>query len=329
METSMAPSFDVPILFIIFNRPDITKRGFEAIRNIRPARLYVLADGPRKNRPDDIEKCKKSRDYVMSHIDWPCSIVTLFRDENLGCKGSVSAGLTWFFQQVEEGIVLEDDDVPDPSFFRYCKELLEKFRDDERVMCIDGTSVQDQNPNFRNADSYYFSRIPMGWGWASWKRAWKTYDVTMRAWPALCESGSLKKRFANAGAYERFAHSWDDYLAGTTDSYDGQWVFACVANDGLCIAPCRNLVTNIGFGEDATHTSTTKNSRWANLPTFPVQFPMKHPTKVAIDHKADAFLYRHFFGIDKKLRHQITRPIKNTFPGLYKNIKRFLASEPK
>jgi len=317
------PSFDVPILLLIFNRPDVTEQVFKEVRKLKPAKLFISADGPRANRPDDAENCRITREVITEHIDWQCEVQTLFQSKNLGCKYAVVAGLDWFFEQVEEGIVLEDDDIPDPSFFLFCKELLEKYRNDPRVMTIEGTSIQDKNPRFKNEDSYYFSRMPMGWGWAGWRRSWKLYDVEIKDWPEVKAAGTLREKFANPGAYERFARVWDDYYDGKINSYDGQMVFAFVKNDGVSITPNKNLVANIGFGAAATHLNKL-DSKWANMQTFPVAFPLRHPKEIVINKSADDYLYREYFKLDKKLHHRMLRPFKNAFPGIYSAAKRIL-----
>lgn len=178
----MTKSFNVPILFIIFNRPETTKAVFHEIRKNQPFQLFVAADGPRREIFEDIENCRKVREIIQL-IDWECNVQTLFRDENLGCKIAVSSAIDWFFSQVDEGIILEDDCLPDQSFFPFCQELLEKYRYDAKIMMIGGSNFQFNKNKFEY--SYYFSRYFHIWGWASWKRAWQFYDVEMKAWPEI------------------------------------------------------------------------------------------------------------------------------------------------
>jgi len=176
----MSDTFQTPpILFLLFNRPYLTQRVFACIREARPARLFVAADGPRPDRVGERQLCAEAR-KVVDQVDWPCELLTLFRDENLGCGKAVSSAIDWFFEHVEEGIILEDDCLPHPSFFRFCEKLLEKYRDDERVMQIGGCNFQDGIK--RGPASYYFSIYNHIWGWASWSRAWKYYDVGITSW---------------------------------------------------------------------------------------------------------------------------------------------------
>src|SRR5271165_4717676 len=178
-----------PILFLVFNRPETTRRVFETIRAARPPKLYVSADGPRAGRAGEPQRCDEAR-RIATSVDWPCEVKTLFRDANLGCKMGVSTGISWFFDQEPEGIILEDDIVPLPSFFDYCDELLARYRDDERVAMISGC-----NPianDFRVDESYFFARFCGIWGWASWRRAWRHYDVNISAWPAWRAESRLK-----------------------------------------------------------------------------------------------------------------------------------------
>lgn len=173
---------NVPVLLLIFNRPDTTQRVFHEIRGASPLQLFISADGPRENKPGEFEKCQITRDIVRQ-VDWDCEVYTNFRDKNLGCKIAVSSAIDWFFENVEEGIILEDDCLPSFSFFRFCEELLEKYRDDERIMQIGGTNLLSEWQ--RSDDSYYFSKYGAIWGWATWRRAWQYYDVNMKLWPEV------------------------------------------------------------------------------------------------------------------------------------------------
>ena len=174
--------FTTPILFMIFNRPDTTARVFERIRGIKPSRLFVSADGPRLQKPDEAEQCIQAR-AVIQKIDWECEVKTKFSDKNQGCKMGVNSAINWFFEHVDEGIILEDDCLPDISFFPFCQTLLELYRNDERIMHIGGSNFQDGK--LRDDGSYFFSGINHIWGWATWKRAWKQYDVQIRSLPSL------------------------------------------------------------------------------------------------------------------------------------------------
>jgi hypothetical protein len=272
-----------PVLFLIFNRPDTTRQVFNEIRKAKPTQLFVAADGARKDNPADNELCKKTRE-IIRQVDWDCTVTTLFRDENLGCKYGVSSAIDWFFSCVDEGIILEDDCIPDQSFFLFCQELLEKYRDDERIMMISGDNFQFGK---RRSDySYYFSRHVHIWGWATWRRAWKHYDIDMKSWPEIKKRKWLKD-IVKGNAAEKF---WDKifettYL-GKINTWDYQWVFSCWIQNGLTILPNVNLVKNIGFDENATHTKG-KNKQ-ANLPVSSVEVPLKNPDFIIIDNDADA-----------------------------------------
>jgi hypothetical protein len=281
-----------PVLFLIFNRPDLTRRVFNQIRVARPHQFFIAADGPRADHPDDAALCVAAR-AVVAQVDWDCEVHTLFRDENLGCKQAVSSAITWFFEHVEEGIILEDDCLPDPTYFRYCAELLDYYRDDERVMVISGNNFQKGNK--RSAYSYYFSCYNHIWGWATWRRAWKHYDGSLRCWPALNDSSWLLDTLGSEAAAHYWSRIFDRAYAGEIDSWGYPWTFSCWARRGLSCLPQGNLVTNIGFGEAATHT-TDAGSKGANVPVTPMPFPLCHPPCVHRHLEADHFTFESHFG---------------------------------
>jgi hypothetical protein len=265
---------DTPIAFLIFNRPDVTERVFNAIATARPKTLLVVADGPRADRAGEAEKCRATR-AIIDRVDWPCDVRRNFADANLGCRRRVSSGLDWVFQQAEEAIILEDDVLPEPTFFGYCQELLERYRDEPRIMQISG-------PNFQSAGwkcpySYYFSKQTRIWGWATWRRAWKTYDVTMRDWPAMKADNWIATVCPDPFEAQLWTAHFDNVCTGGLDTWDFQWTFAVWKHGGLCVAPAVNLVSNIGFGAQATHTKEA--SALANLPTRPIG-PLVHPPTI-------------------------------------------------
>lgn len=308
-----------PILFLIFNRPDQTKRVFEEIRKARPTHLFIAADGPRLDRPDDIDKCKRSRE-VATNVDWPCEIKTLFQEKNLGCRNAPPTAISWFFDNVEAGIILEDDCLPDPSFFPFCAELLERYAKDERVMQISGDCFQDNNSKFSRANSYFFSTIPYLWGWASWRRAWQQYDPTMVGWPEVRSQETLRKVLTDPAVYSHWEYFLDSYYDRLKDSWDGPWVYACMMHNGLSINPTVNLIENIGFGSEATHTKDAE-SNLSKMSVSSLHFPLTHPKTMAPDTIADAFAFRHHFGINASLRQRILGPFKSRFPKTYRRIK--------
>ena len=274
---------DVPVAFLVFNRPDTTERVFAEIARAKPAKLLVVADGPRSNRPGEAEKCAETRAIIES-VDWNCEVLTNYSDVNLGCKRRVSSGLDWVFENVEEAIILEDDCVPHPTFFRYCEELLDRYRDDRRIMAISGDNFQFGRR--RSPYSYYFSRYNHEWGWATWRRAWQHYDVTMSVWPEIRDGAWLQDILGKTmqGAY--WHRAFDTVYEGKIDTWDYQWTFACWLQNGLTILPNVNLVSNIGYGEAATHTRSTE-SPLANMRIEAIQFPLMHPPYVIRDTVAD------------------------------------------
>lgn len=253
--------FNVPILFLIFNRPGITRQVFEAIRTLRPSRLFVAADGPRRDRPGEeglVAECRK----IALGVDWPCEVRTLLRDDNLGCGKAVSSAITWFFDQVEEGIILEDDCVPHADFFPYCATLLERYRHEPRIASIAGTHfLPDALPH---RQSHYVSKYFQMWGWASWRRAWRHYDFTLSSLSIAEWNSVLEARHPvamEAGYWREILHG---IKAGDIDTWDFQFFFSCWREGTLHVMPGRNLVSNIGYGPEATHTNFT--SLMANLP---------------------------------------------------------------
>jgi hypothetical protein len=271
-----------PVVMLVFNRPDTTARVFQAIRAARPPRLLLVADGPRPGRAGEAEKCAEVR-RIVGQVDWPCRVQTSFSEVNLGCRKRLSSGLDWAFAEVEEAIILEDDCLPHPSFFRYCQELLQHHRDDERVMAISGTSYH-LGRRFSD-DSYLPSRYPHVWGWASWRRAWRHYDVGMSAWPAVRDAGWLRQLHRRS-LVRRY---WEEMLQATHDgrigTWDYQWVFACHRRGGISLTPAVNLVQNIGFGADATRTA--KPGRYAEMPVQAMAFPLRHPPLLVPHREAD------------------------------------------
>ena len=269
------------LAFLIYKRPDLTARVFAEIARARPRRLLVVADGPR----DATEQaaCAQAR-AVAAKVDWPCEVLTNYSDANLGCRRRVASGLDWVFEQVDEAIVLEDDCLPHPSFFRYCADLLERFRDDPRVGHVGATNYR-RGPQ-PCGTSYYFSRYCTVWGWATWRRAWRQYDVDMRAWPALKQQGWHYRVFPSRAEAEFFEAYWDDIQSGRIDTWDGQWLFALRVHEACSVSPTVNLVTNIGFGADASH-AVDADRPYANVPLRPMRFPLVHPADLLIDEDAD------------------------------------------
>lgn len=280
-----------PLVFLVFNRPETTIRVFEEIRRVRPPKLLVVADGPRVNRPGEAEQCKAVR-AIIDTVDWPCEVLNNYADTNLGCKRRVSTGLDWVFTTVEEAIILEDDCLPHPTFFRFCEELLERYRDDERICMISGDNFQQGKRRIQ--DSYYFSRYTHIWGWASWRRAWKHYDINMDVWPEIRDRGWLCEILHNKRVTSYWRNIFERVYKDEIDTWDYQWLFACWVQNGLSILPNVNLVSNIGFNIKATHTST--QDKFGNMKTEPMIFPLTHPLFILRNAQADRYTEtQHYF----------------------------------
>lgn len=281
---------DTPILFLIFNRSDTSERVLDAIRKAQPARLYVAADGPRDGNENDLLNCPKTRAVI--NVDWDCEVKLLFREKNLGCKQAVSQAITWFFEQEEQGIILEDDCLPHPSFFPYCETLLEYYKNEEQVMLISGDNFQ--NGKVRGEGSYYFSQYTHIWGWASWRRAWKHYDVNMESYPAFKSENRISRVFANQGAQRYWMKKLEKTYQKGVNTWDYQWMYAIWNQGGLTALPNKNLISNIGFLTGGTHTNILDKDM-ADLPVFEMEFPLIHPKVIAADLKADDYTFKKLF----------------------------------
>jgi hypothetical protein len=286
MHPSTTKPLHTPVLLIIFNRPHTTQQVFDRIREVKPKRLYVASDGPRAHIPTDANRCAETR-KIIEQIDWDCEVKTLFQDQNLGCGVAPATAITWLFDNEENGIILEDDCVPSKSFFWFCQEILERYKDDTRVMHIGGNNHLEGW--CRDSDySYYFSNKPNAWGWATWRRAWRLFDLNIPHYPELKRKGYLSDIFLN-----KFEKAYRLGLLDKTfsnidngDVWDYQWEFTVYSNSGLCVVPEVNLVRNIGFGADATHTFNP-NEKKAQLNEEEIEFPLRHPKFVIRDFESD------------------------------------------
>ena len=286
--------FTTPVLFIIFNRPDTTQKVFDAIKKAKPKQLFVAADGPREGKEGEKEKCEQAR-KVIEQVDWDCKIYKNYSDVNLGCKVRPSSGIDWFFENVEEGIILEDDCLPSQSFFWYCQELLDYYRNDTRIMNISGNNFQFGRE--RGVGTYYFSKYIHCWGWATWRRAWKCFDVNMKNFEEFKKEVQINNIFNIKQQQKFWMNIWqqlyDDY-EDKISAWDYQWAYTCFVNNGLCIMPNVNMVSNIGFGTDSTHTKD-ENSIFSNIEAKEIK-NIIHPNFVLADQKADLFTSKIFFG---------------------------------
>lgn len=291
------------VAFIIFNRPDATERVFAEIAKAKPPKLLVVGDGPRAGRPGEAEKVAATR-AIIDRVDWDCEVLTNFSDVNLGCKKRVSSGIDWVFEQVEEAIILEDDCLPDSTFFRFCQEMLERYRHDQRIGMISGDNFQFGRRY--GDDSYYFSKYVHIWGWATWKDRWvESYDVTMAKWPRVRDEGRLVDMVGDAREAVYWGKIFERVYRGGIDTWDYQWVFANWIEGRLSILPTVNLISNVGFDQNATHT--TGASDLANLPVTPMKFPLSHPVGVFKNIQADHFSEKNCFRVPlwKRIRNKV------------------------
>ena len=297
----MATVLDTPVLFLVFNRPDLARRVFARIRAARPARLFVAADGTRPDRPEDVAACRETRE-VIAGVDWPCEVKTLFRETNLGCRDAVSSAISWFFEQVDAGIILEDDGLPDPSFFPFCAELLERYRDNAQIMSISGDSFFKESPE--SDFSYSFSIYHHIWGWATWRRAWRHYDPSLTNRHQLFDYKWLYNLLESDEAARYWSNIITRYHDGLIDTWDYPWLFSCWINRGLSIAPAVNLVTNIGFDPRSTHTKQSNSS--FVCPFVVMRFPLRHPPVVKRNISIERSSEKTFFSTEDKLKRDLS-----------------------
>lgn len=286
------------IAFFIFNRPDTTKQVFEAIRQAKPQKLLVIADGPRSDIPNEAEKCLTVRE-IINQVDWECEVLTNYSEINLGCKKRVSSGLDWVFENVEEAIILEDDCLPDPSFFPFCKDLLERYRYDSRIAVISGQNVQFGRK--RTEYSYYFSRYNHCWGWASWRRAWKHFDYDMKLWPLVRDNNWLKDILKDEKMVKWWKKQFQSTYDGEINSWANRWIFSCWVQNQISILSNVNLISNIGFDQRGTNTHRS-TSLFSRIPCGKVEFPLTHPPFVIQDINADNFTQKTLYSPSLKNR---------------------------
>ena len=304
-------NFNIPVLFIIFNRPDTTKKVFERISKVRPKTLFIAADGARPEKCGEDEKCKKCRE-IVNLIDWDCNVFTDFSDQNLGCKKRVSSAITWAFSKVDKLIIIEDDVLPGDGFFEYMEELLLRYANDNRIMMVSGANIGLSE--FEECASYGFSRFAYIWGWGTWKRAWRLYDVDVTLWPEAEKKCMLERYFYDSYVVNEYRKYFQMVHNGGIDTWDYQWVFCLLSNSGLCIVPKYNLITNIGFGKEATHTFN-EDDPMGNLKIVPMQFPLVHPKMYF---PMDVYKKQSFSDKSKRLfKHILTKT------GIYSAIKLF------
>lgn len=288
----MSDGFELgtPVAFFVFNRPDTTAQVFEQIRAAEPPELFVVADGPRAECAEDAGRCVAVREIVEA-VDWNCAVHRLYRDTNVGLPEAVYEGLDWVFEQVPEAIVLEDDTVPNHGFFRFCEALLDRYRDDDRVMMINGTNRLETWKAARQ--DYHFVTYQGVWGWATWRDAWRLYDPGMRAWTDGAARERIRQHLEDPERYEYYRRRFQRSYDGVSPAWSRMWRFAVLANEGLCAVPSRNLVTNVGFDERAVHT-TDPEAELAALPRQELSFPLEAPERVEPDRDYERTCYERF-----------------------------------
>ncbi len=299
-----------PVAFIIFNRPNTTERVFAEIAKAKPTRLLVVADGARIGIVGEAEKVTATR-AIIDRVDWDCEVLTHYSDVNLGCKIRPATGIDWVFKQVEEAIILEDDCLPDATFFRYCQELLERYRYDQRIAMISGDNFQFGYR--RNDDSYYYSRYTHIWGWATWRDRWQNnHDLKLAHWPKVKDEGLIYDIVSNRKEAQYWTDIFDRVYSGELNScWDYQWTFACWLQGRLTILPSQNLISNIGFGADATHTIVEIDV--ANLPLEALSFPIKHPLGVICNKTLDDRAFKRVFlrSFSLRVKNKLTRIVRS------------------
>jgi hypothetical protein len=284
--------FDTPVLLIIFNRPENTRRVFEAIRKITPLKLFISADGPRGSRNEESDLCEKTR-QIIEEIDWPCEVFRNYSNINIGCDAHIESAVTWFFEHVDYGVVLEDDCIPNISFFIFCKTLLEKYADDTKVMHINGSNFQFGK--IRGESSYYFSKYSHSWGWATWKRSWKYYDSKMSAFPAFDQEEKINSILSTQREKNFWLKFFRKLHVGSYPFWDARWTFAIWSRGGVCVTPNVNMISNTGYGTSATHTFTKEKIHQKSEEMDYIN----HPISSNIDSNADEetfkiYYYRNF-----------------------------------
>jgi hypothetical protein len=287
------------VLFLVFKRPDTTKQVFEAIRQAKPPRLYVAADGPHSinGKLDEVAHVEKVR-TIATAVDWPCEVKTLFRDKNLGCKYSVSGAITWFFEQEEQGIILEDDCLPSPSFFKFCEIMLDKYRENKSVWMING--FNPHHPGISSSE-YFMSQNPSVWGWASWRDRWVHYTVDI--------DYSRKEPYWSTGlklpdyVIRNYDKAFSDTASGKIDTWDYQLSFLILKNNGYVIKPLANLVSNIGvYG---THSNSSDHNHNAHIGSINLEKLIILPSNLVM--KEELLVYI------KNLKNNLFKKIFNLF----------------
>ena len=317
--------YNIPVLIMAFNRANITQEIFNAVKKVKPKQLFMFVDGPRATKLGEDKQCEEVRN-IIKQVDWDCEIKTLFLEKNAGIQGVMSGptqALNWFFENVEMGIVLEDDCLPDPSFWPYMEEMLNKYKDDERVMHISGNNFQyGIKRGADNNASYYFSIYPSSWGWATWKRAWKHFDPKLKTFPQFRDENKIARMTEEKDTQKVWLETFRKEYYGEWKTWDYEWVYAIWSQGGLSIIPNVNLIKNIGFGEQATFNFSTEHE-YANMPTENI-LPITHPKEIKPNIEADRFVFETTFLYKKPLKRKIEDFIFRKLSRRTKDIIKFI-----
>ena len=297
--------FDVPVLLITYKRLDTTQKVLERIAEVKPSQLYISSNAPNPAKPEEVEKVQAVRSMIESRIDWPCDLKKLYRIDHVGPGVSISSAINWFFENVEEGIIFEDDTVPDVSFFSFCKAMLNKYRDENKIKIIGGINFQDGL--IRGDASYYFTRLCHIWGWATWRRVWKEYDFELKSVSREDIAKAVNKYFGERRFVKEWEHIYDNLKSKAYDTWDYQLALIIWKNDGINIIPQKNLITNIGYGQDAAHT-TGKPDPFSNMPAEDLG-EIHYATEIKVDKEADLYSLNKIFPIYKRTLSSIGRSI--------------------
>ena len=316
-------SFNTAVLLVTFTRLSTTEKVLNSIREVRPPRLYIASDGPRQSKIGEKDKIDQVRDYILKNINWECEVKTLFRDENLGCGPSVNNAISWFFEQEEMGIILEDDTLPDHSFFYFCQELLLRYKDDQRIGMISGNNHVS---SFQVNESYIFSKFKWTWGWATWRRSWVNQDINLY----VLETPYRKSVVNNMGYTFKSINHWEGNISKlkskSVSAWDYQWFLSLSAQNQLGIFPAVNLVANIGFGEDATHCSGEAQQKF--LVANAISFPLKHPKYILPNIDFDMCYEKKNVYVDTIFNKIIPSPIKSFLKKFYRFLLRKIIKYP-
>ena len=283
---------EVPVLVIIFNRPELTKKLIARLKLYKIKNLYVFADGPREDHSGDLKKCYAVREIIKNEIDWKCDLTLNFKEENLGCGYGPAEAITWFFNNVPYGIILEDDIKPSYSFFPYCQELLERYKEEKKVMHI--TGLNWQNGRRRGKADYYFSRYPGTWGWATWANKWKLFDHNVSGLQNYIKENRIKFITGSRSEQKYHLESFKRVQKEPDHIWDYAWIYSVFKNRGYCIWPNKSLVRNVGFGPNSTHTTSLNDER-ATHKIMELEFPLKHPNNIKYNDVADRHMARKYF----------------------------------